>query len=162
MYSLPAVPGILATREMNVQFYDAGGANTVIMADAMVSWQVPRPVSEVIPLGHRGDGGAFRTLVGAPSLGHDHVGAGGAKSRGAHRRAAGVDGQRWRSLLYGGGFKLTFRDTVSGPAAAVASGPGECSVVHLQLNGKDNPDLQPPDTYRASVLKIAGLHWELG
>jgi hypothetical protein len=49
VYSLPAVPGILATREMNVQFYDAGGANTEIMADAMVSWQPPRPVSEVIP-----------------------------------------------------------------------------------------------------------------
>jgi hypothetical protein len=35
----------------------------------------------------------------------------------------------------GVGFKLTFRDTVSAPAVAVASGPAECSVVHLQLNG---------------------------
>jgi len=41
VYSLPAVPGVLPTREMNVQVYDAGGGVTVIMADAMVSWPPP-------------------------------------------------------------------------------------------------------------------------
>gem|GEM_PF-5627639 len=34
---------------MNVQVYDVGGGVTVIMADAMVSWQSPRPTAEVIP-----------------------------------------------------------------------------------------------------------------
>jgi hypothetical protein len=48
VYSLPAVPGLLASREMNVQFYDVGGGVTVITADAMVSWQPPRPASEEI------------------------------------------------------------------------------------------------------------------
>ncbi len=62
----------------------------------------------------------------------------------------------------GAGFTLTFRAAVGGPAVAVADGPTECGVVHLSLNGKDEPDLQPPDSYRASVLKIAGLRWELG
>jgi hypothetical protein len=33
----------LPDREMNVQFYDAGGGLTVIMAEAMVAWQPPRP-----------------------------------------------------------------------------------------------------------------------
>jgi hypothetical protein len=162
VYSLPAVPGILATREMNVQFYDAGGANTVIMADAMVSWQPPRPVSEVIPpsvtvvtvapSGPWSGPPASVTITSVPVV---------------RNLAALIDGLPVSTVSAGGpcpmgvGFKLTFRDTVTGPAVAVASGPAECSVVHLQLNGKDNPDLQPPDTYRASVLKIAGMHWEL-
>src|SRR6185437_7352849 len=34
---------------MNVQFYQEGGGQTVIMAEAMVSWQPPRPGAEVIP-----------------------------------------------------------------------------------------------------------------
>ena len=49
VYALPAVPGVLPDREMNVQFYDAGGGMTVIMAEAMVAWQPPRPAAEVIP-----------------------------------------------------------------------------------------------------------------
>jgi hypothetical protein len=32
----------------------------------------------------------------------------------------------------------------------------------LRLNGKDEPDLQPPASFTATVLKIAGLHWTLG
>jgi len=28
--------------------------------------------------------------------------------------------------------------------------------------GRDEPDLQPPGSYRAAVLKIAGLRWKLG
>ena len=47
VYALPAVPGVLPMREMNAQFYDTGGGTTVIMAEAMVSWQPPRPASEV-------------------------------------------------------------------------------------------------------------------
>ena len=61
----------------------------------------------------------------------------------------------------GVGFMLTFRDAVGGPAVAVAVGPAECGVVHLTLNGKGNPDLQPPGSYRATVLKITGLQWKL-
>jgi hypothetical protein len=49
VYTLPAVPGVLPKREMNVQFYQEGGGQTVIMAEAMVSWQPPRPAAEVIP-----------------------------------------------------------------------------------------------------------------
>ena len=61
----------------------------------------------------------------------------------------------------GVGFMLTFRDAVGGPAVAVAVGPADCGVVHLTLNGKGNPDLQPPGSYRATVLKITGLQWTL-
>jgi hypothetical protein len=49
VYTLPAVPGVLPEREMNVQFYQEGSGQTVIMAEAMVSWQSPQPAAAVIP-----------------------------------------------------------------------------------------------------------------
>jgi hypothetical protein len=45
---------------------------------------------------------------------------------------------------------------------AVARGPAECGVVHLTLNGQSEPDLQPPGSYRAAVLRITSLDWHLG
>ena len=59
------------------------------------------------------------------------------------------------------GFTLTFRAAAGGPAVAVADRPAECGVVHLRLGGKDEPALQPPGSYPATVLKIAGLRWKL-
>ena len=40
--------------------------------------------------------------------------------------------------------------------------PGACGQVSLTLNGKSQSPLQPPDSYRATVLKTAALHWNLG
>jgi hypothetical protein len=163
VYSLPAVPGVLDTREMNVQFYDAPGGVTLITADAMVSWQPPRPVSEQIP--------ASVTVVTVAPLGPwlEHPDSVTITSVPVARRLAalinGLPVSTARTDIpcpLGAGFTLTFRDAVGGPAVAVAAGPAECGVVHLQLNGKDNPDLQPPGSYSASVLKVAGLHWRLG
>ena len=162
VYSLPAVPGVLPTREMNVQVYDVGGGMSVIMADAMVSWQAPRPASEVIPAsvtmvtiavsGPWQGNPAPVTITSVPIV---------------RRLAALVNGLPVATVRQGvpcpmgAGFTLTFRTAASGPAVAVAVGPAECGVVHLELNGKDEPDLQPPGPYRVTVLKIAGLRWKL-
>jgi hypothetical protein len=164
MYTLPAVPGVLPMREMNVQFYDAGGGGSVIMADAMVSWQPPRPSSEVIPAsvavvtiaeaGQPVPGGpAPVTVTSAPVV---------------RRLVALVNGLPVATVSNdvpcpsgGPGITLTFRAAVGGPAVAVAE-PGGCGALTLRLNGKDEPALQPPDSYTATVLKIAGLHWTLG
>ena len=48
-----------------------------------------------------------------------------------------------------------------GQPVAVASGPAGCGVIDLTLYGQNEPDLQPPGSYLATVLKIAGLHWQL-
>lgn len=163
MYSLPAVPGALPTREMNVQVYDVGSGVTVIMADAMVSWQPPRPAFDVIPASvtaatiaasgpWQGNPGPV-TITSAPV---------------ARRLAALVNGLPVSTVSkdvpcpLGARFTLTFRAAAGGLAIAVADGPAECGVVHLRLNGKDEPDLQPPGSYPATVLKIAGLRWKLG
>jgi hypothetical protein len=62
----------------------------------------------------------------------------------------------------GAGVTLTFRVAAAGGPVAVADGPAECGTVHFTLNGKYQPDLQAPDSYRAAVLQIAGLHWQAG
>jgi len=165
VYTLPAVPGVLPQREMNVQFYDAGGGTAVIMADAMVAWQPSRPASEVIPA-------AVTAVTIAPSgpwpgTAPKQVTITSAPT--ARRLAALVNGLPLSTVAQGvpcpmgSGFTLTFRTAVSGPPAAVADGPGACGQVDLELNGKDEPPLLPSgaSAYRAAVLKTAGLHWNL-
>ena len=164
VYSLPPVPGVLPTREMNVQFYDTGGGKTVIMAEALVSWVPPRPAAEVIP-------GSVTVVTIAPSgpwPGTTQAPVTITSVPVVRRLAALVNGlplstvNQGTPCPMGSGFTLTFRRTASGPPAAVADGPGACGQVTFTLNGKGEPALQPPDSYRAAVLKIAGLHWKLG
>jgi len=161
VYSLPAIPGVLPRREMNVQAYDVGGGMSVIMADAMVSWQPPRPATEVIPASVR-----MVTIVG-PGLWH------GKPERVTIRSASVV--RQLVALINGlpvstanetipcpGGFVFTLTFSASGgQPVAVASGPAACGVIYLTLHGQDEPDLQPAGSYLATVLKIAGLHWQL-
>ena len=162
VYSLPAVPGVLAKREMNVQVYDVGGGVSVIMADAMVSWQPPRPAWEVIPASV-----TVVTIAAFPPW-QGNLAPVTITSVPVVRRLAALVNELPVSTVgrgpcpMGVGFTLTFRAAARGLAVAVAVGPAECGKVHLKLNGKDEPDLQPPDSYRATVLKIAGLRWKLG
>jgi hypothetical protein len=151
---------------MNVQFYDASGGTTVIMAEAMVSWQPPRPAAEVIP--------ASVTEVTIAPAGPLPQGVPAPVTITAfpvvRQLAALVNGLPLSTVPDdvpcpdGPGFSLTFRSAAGGPAAAVATGPGACSQVTLTLNGTDEPPLLPSDaeSYRATVLKIADLHWKIG
>lgn len=165
VYTLPAVPGMLPMREMNVQFYDAGGGATVIMAAAMVSWQPPRPASEVIPA----TVAAVTIAPAGPWPGTTPQQVTITSVPAVRRLAALVNGlplstvSRGVPCPMGSGFTLTFRATADGPPVAVADGPGACGQVALTLNGKGEPSLLPsdPGAYRATVLKIAGLHWKL-
>lgn len=162
VYSLPAIPGVLPQREMNVQVYDAGSGITVIMADAMVSWQPPRPATEVVPASVR----AVTIAASGPWRGNPRPVT--ITSASVVRRLVALVNSLPVSVVdktvpcpMGGGFTLTF----SGPGGhpvAVASGPAGCGVVYLTLGGQVEPDLQPRDSYRATVLKIAGLHWQFG
>lgn len=166
VYTLPAIPGVLPTREMNVQFYDAGGGGTVIMAEAMVAWQPPRPASEVIP-----DSVTDVTIAASGPLPQQAPAPVTITSVPVVRRLAALVNALPLSAVpddlpcpTGSGLTLTFRVAVGGPSVAVADGPGACSQVTFTLNGKDEPALLPSDasTYRATILKIAGLHWNLG
>ncbi|HEX5291974.1 MAG TPA: hypothetical protein VFX25_24160 [Streptosporangiaceae bacterium] len=162
VYSLAAIPGVLPLREMNVQVYVAGAGITVIKADAMVSWQVPRPATEVVPASVR----AVTIAASGPWRGNPRPVT--ITSASVVRQLAALVNSLPVSVVskdvpcpMGAGFTLAF----SGPGGhrvAVANGPAECGVVHLTLGGQVEPDLQPPASYRAAVVKIAGLHWQLG
>jgi hypothetical protein len=162
LYSLPAIRGVLPQREMNVQVYDAGSGMTVIKAEAMVSWQPPRPATEVIPATAR----AVTIAASGPWQGNP--GPVTITSASVVRQLAALvnslpvalAGERVPCPM-GAGFTLTFR-AAGGQPSAVARGPAECGVVHLVLKGQSEPDLQPSGSYRAAVLRIAGLDWHLG
>lgn len=165
VYTLPAVPGVLPKREMNVQFYQEGGGQTVITAEAMVSWQPPRPATETIPdsvtevtiapAGPWPGNPAPVTITSAPTV----------------RRLAALVNELPLSTVssrvpcyLAAGFTLTFRAAAGGPPVAVADGPAACGQVSFRLDGKGLPALLPTDAgaYRDAVLKAAGLHWKLG
>jgi hypothetical protein len=162
VYSLPAVPGVLPQREMNVQFYDTAGGTTVIMAEAMVSWTPPRPAAEVIPAS------VTAVTIAAYGLWPEMPAPVTITSAPAVRRLAALVNALPLSTTgtdlpcpMGAGFTLTFRAAADGPPAAVAQGPGACDAVTLRLNGKDEPALQAPGSYVAAVMRVAGLQWTL-
>jgi hypothetical protein len=161
VYSLPAVSGVLPQREMNVQAYDVGGGMSVIMADAMVSWQPPRPATEVIPAIAR-----MVTIAGSGTWPRKPELVTISSAAAVRRLVALINSLPVSTANEdipcpgGFGFTLTFR-VAGGQPAAVASGPAGCGVIDLTLHGKEVPDLQPPGSYLATVLKIAGLHWPL-
>ncbi|HEY7279050.1 MAG TPA: hypothetical protein VH594_23990 [Trebonia sp.] len=165
VYTLPPVPGVLPKREMNVQFYDTGGAQTVIMAEAMVEWQPPRPAADVIPSSVTEVTVKLSGLVSPPAPAPVTITSVSA----VRRLAALVNGLPLSTVAEGvpcpmaTGFTLTFRTARGGPPAAVVDGPGACSEVTFTLDGKNEPPLLPADAgaYKAAVLKIAGLHWKL-
>lgn len=161
LYTLPPVPGLYAAREMNAQFYDVGGGETVIMADALVTWEPPRPATEVVP--------AAVTVVTVTGSSMAHPKQATITSVPVVRQlAALVNGLPLSTIgtvpcPSGWGFTLTFRDTAGGSPVAVATGPYGCGTVSLQLDGKDQPSLMVlnQDSYDSAVVKIAGLDWPL-
>jgi hypothetical protein len=139
-----------------------GAGVSVIKADAMVSWQPPRPASEVIP-----DSVTVVTIaVSGPWQGNPAPVT--ITSGPVVRRLAALVNALPVSTLNPdvpcpsgpAGFILTFRAAVGGPAVAVADGPTGCGAMLLTLSGRREPDLQPPGSYTATVLRIAGLPWQ--
>jgi hypothetical protein len=164
VYTLPPVPGVLPIREMNVQVYDAGGGKTVIMAEAMVAWTPPRPAAEVVPASVRvvtiaASGGWQGTQEPVTITSAPVVRRLAALVNSLPAAVAPGDNMSMACPM-GAGFTLTFRVSAGGGPVAVADGPAECGTVHFTLNGSYQPDLQAPDSYRAAVLQIAGLHWQ--
>jgi hypothetical protein len=160
VYSLPAVPGVLSTREMNVQFYESPGGSTVIMAAALVAWEPPRPAAEVIP--------ASVTEVIITPLGswHGHPVPVTITSAPVVRRLAGLVNRLPLSTagdapcaMGADRISLTFLAAAGGPEVAYTA-PGACGALNLRLGGKDEPALQPPGSFPATVLKLAGLNWQ--
>ena len=169
-FSLPAVLGLLDNRDLMVQAV-ADGKRTALRVDAQVTWNPPRPASEVVPsaarvvtlsmvsyLGKSGrppapvtisDPGKVRQIIaltnGLPLSPFPPVSC-----------LEGDAGLLW----------LTFRATAGGPALAVARvEAGGCGGVLFSIRGKFQPELGslgPTAEFGLQVLRVAGLHWNVG
>ncbi|HEY0933954.1 MAG TPA: hypothetical protein VGD91_09445 [Trebonia sp.] len=161
VYSLPAVPGVLPVREMNVQFYQSGGGMTVIMADAMVSWQPPRPAAAVIP------SSVTEVSIAADGPWYGSPAPVTITSVRVVRQLAALVNQLPLSTVRKdvpcpsgpAGFTLTFRGVAGAPAVAFL-GPGACGSASFRLGGREQPPLQPSAAFLTAVLETAMLSWK--
>jgi hypothetical protein len=165
-FSLSLLPGVLTARDLVVEVTAAGTGQTAIRVDAQVSWQPPRPASELVPSVTR-----VVTISQLPSLGRN------ARRPPApvtitdvavvRRLAALVDNLPLSTIgpgascpaSLGGGIRLMFRARAGGPPLAVAQGPAACGTVQFSAEGKRQPALQITESFIPQVLKLAGLHW---
>jgi hypothetical protein len=167
-FSLTPIPGVLNARDLVVEVAGAGNGQTVIRVDAQVSWQPPRPASELVASAAR-----VVTITQLPSLDPR-------ASRPpapvtitglvvVRRLAALVDSLELSTIgpdascpfPPGGGIRLTFLARAGGPPLAVAQGPAACGTVQFSADGTPRPALQITGSFVPQVLKLAGLHWKV-
>lgn len=170
MYQLPAVPGVLNSRQLIVEVTNAGDGKTDIRVDAQVVWLPERPPGETIPAGT-----ALVTLTLHPDVNvHRKPPQPVAVTSQAEIRqlAALVNGlPAFPAGMYscpmdgGASLVLTFRAGQAGPVLAVATIDLEgCEGVGLVIGGRQQPGLGTPDGGRqvaARAVKLAGLTWNL-
>ncbi len=167
-FSLPAVPGVLDSRDLLVQVVQ-DGAETAIRVDAQVSWQPARPASEKVPA-------PAKAVTISIDLGLNQGGRKPPKpvtiTDPAKVRAltAVINGL---ALFPPGDFScpagsdadivLTFRAAPRAPALAVATVDlAGCNGVDFTIGGKSQPNLAGPGTdIGPRVLKLAGLPWKI-
>jgi hypothetical protein len=167
-FSLTPIPGVLDARDLVVEVVGAGNGQTVIRVDAQVSWQPPRPASELVPSAAR-----VVTITQLPSL-IPHANRPPAPVTitdlvVVRRLAALVDSLELSTIGPGascpfppaGGIQLTFLAKAGGPPLAVAQGPEPCGTVQFSVDGKPQPALQITDSFIPQVLKLADLHWKV-
>jgi hypothetical protein len=165
-FDLPAVPGVLLSRQLTVDATSAGSGQTAIRVDAQVIWVPARAPGERIPAGVTAV--ALSLSAGTNTRPPATVTDQGTVSK----LEALIDGlPRFPAGAYscpmddGDRLVLTFRAGRSGPARAVATvSLAGCEGVNLTVGGQQQPGLGPVDGGRATAAKaltIAGLHWSL-
>lgn len=169
-FTLPAITGVLFTRELMVDAEAAGNGRTDLLVNAQVIWIPARPASEVVPSAAR-----VVTLSLLPNLNSTAAPPGPVTITDPARvraLAALVDGLPLFPPVvfscpagFGDVLVLTFRARAGGPVLAVATVElSSCEGVDFTVSGKNEPGLGSPDggrAFAAQVLKTAGLHWQL-
>jgi hypothetical protein len=158
-FAWPPVPSVLSYRSLLATVGAGAAGTTILRADAMVAWFVPRPTSERVPASahvlevaekrHRGDRSitilksrAVRRIItlvnelpiSQPAARFTSRGPirGCPRRRGSHR------------------MQLTFRRRRNGPPLAEASQefpPGYCHPMYLKIRGYNRPEPPLEDSY---------------
>ena len=168
IFSLPAIPAVLDSRQLTVEVV-ADGGKTAIRVDSQVTWLPTRPAGEKVPstvravtvseyLGWNVDSQPPRPVtITYP-----------AKVRAL---AALIDGLPMppqfgviaESCPDGNGSDLTlaFSARPGGPALAVATvALSGCAGVDFTIGGKQQPALGATSALGTQILKVAGLPWK--
>jgi hypothetical protein len=164
-FSLPAVPGVLDSRQLLVEVVSSGSGQTAVRVDAQVTWLPAKPAIERIPSAAR-----MVTITAIPGL--DVTGRTPAPvtitSAAAVRRIASLidglpvspPGTYSCPMDTGRALRMTFRTTAGGPVLAVAAADLDgCGGVDLTVGGATQPGLSDGSSLAQQVLAIAGLHW---
>jgi hypothetical protein len=164
-FDLPAVPGVLLSRQLIVDATSAGSGQTAIRVDAQVTWLPARAPGERIPAGVTA---VSLAMTPGASL-NAKLPATVTDQATVSKLTALIDGlPRFPEGAYncpmdnGASLVLTFRAGRSGPVLAVATVKlAGCEGVNLAVRGQQEPGLGPMAGGRSTagqVLKIAGLH----
>jgi hypothetical protein len=163
-FGLPAVPGVLDSRELNVEVISVGERQTAIRAESQVTWLPAKPAAERVP--------AAAESVTITALPPDYQAPAPPApvtitNRNEVRRIASlVDGLPvWPPGEYNCGpdrgyeMMLTFRG--AGGRALVVMAPDHtgCNAVSFTIGGKPLLSLGDEWLLEQQVLATAGLHW---
>jgi hypothetical protein len=168
-FELPAIPGVLTSRDLVVEVVSMGAGETGIRVDAEVGWQPPRPASDQVPAAARlvmiAEETTMQTGQGLPSpvtITDPAVVA---------KLAALVNSMPISPINgiavscpagFGSALTLTFR---AGPGAAVLASvqtDQSCGVSIFSANPNQYLAFIQPANLDQRILGIAGLPWKLG
>jgi len=165
-WSLPAVPGVIAFRDLTVVVTDPSSSVTYVRVDANVAWIPARPATAKVPAGV-----TAVTITASPDMNHPQGTPAPVTVTSPAKVAqlvALVNGLSLDAtgllpscpMEEGKGITLTFRATPSGPPLAQASELLPlCDGLNFSVHGVKQPPLAAGGTFVPQVLAIAGTHW---
>jgi hypothetical protein len=162
-FSLPAVAGVLSTRELSVQAVSIADGQTALRVDGDVAWIPAKPASERVPATAKVvTVTVLRGMVATVKIPKPVTITDPTKVRELIDAANALPLWSQQHLMcpadFGESVRLTFSATSGGPAVAVAvADVGGCGLANLTVNGKSQLPLSGGATLARTALTAAGL-----
>ena len=167
-FELPAVPGVLTSRDLVVEVVSMGAGQTGIRVDAMVGWQPPRPAIDKVPATARVVTIAETTMQTGQRLPSSVTITDPAV---VAKLAALVNSMPIAPINgvavscpggFGSSLTLTFRAGPGAPVLAKVQTDQACGVTIFSANPNQDLALTQPANLDQRLLAIAGLSWKIG
>jgi len=168
-FELPAIPGVLTSRDLVVEVVSMGAGRTGIRVDAEVGWQPPRPASDDVPATARvvtiAEETTMQTGAGLPSPVTITDPAAVAKLA---TLVNSMPISPFNGIAvscpagFGSALTLTFRAEAGAPVLAKVQTDQACGVTIFSANPNQDLALTQPANLDQRLLAIAGLSWKIG
>jgi hypothetical protein len=163
-FTLPPVPAVLSSRELNVQAVGISGGQTVVRVDAEDTWIPVRPASDHVPATAKAvtisvmPGMVADVRIPGPVTITDPAKV--SELVAAANALPAWSGQRVMCPAdFGQSVRLTFTAKPGGPALAVAvASVAGCGLANLSVDGKPQAPLSGGATLARKALAVAGLN----